>query len=122
MARRNRGKEDPWRTRRVMEMYASGEAISEIAKLVGWSEGRVRKVLREAGVAVPDGEGGDGRGIGIHEEDRKRLFETGWESKLRGGLIVWHRPDGHGSWYTEDVALEIQEAMEEGTDGDGSYP
>ena len=47
------------------------------------------------------------------EEDRKRLLEAGWKWKLRGGLIVWHRPDGRGSWYTQDVALEILEAMEE---------
>jgi hypothetical protein len=100
MARRSRGKEDSWRTRRVLGMYASGGAISEIALLVGWSEGRVRKVLREAGVAIPEG-------------DRKRLLEAGWESKLRGGIVVWHRPDGRGSWYTEDVAIEILEAMEE---------
>ncbi len=40
--------------RRVMELYAAGEPISQISRLVGWSEGRVRKVLREAGIIVTD--------------------------------------------------------------------
>jgi hypothetical protein len=46
------------------------------------------------------------------EEDRKRLLEAGWEWKVRGGLVVWHRPDRRGSWYSQDVAMEILEAME----------
>jgi hypothetical protein len=50
------------------------------------------------------------------EEDRKRLLDAGWESKLRGGLIVWHRPDRRGSWYSQDVAVEILEALEEEED------
>jgi hypothetical protein len=84
-----------------MQLYVAGKPIVQIASLVGWGEGRVRKVLREAGVAVPEGDGG---GSG-YEEDRKRLLEAGWESKLRGGIVVWHRPDVRGSWYTQDVAL-----------------
>jgi hypothetical protein len=28
------------------------------------------------------------------EEERTRLLEAGWESRLRGGLIVWRRPGG----------------------------
>ncbi len=48
------GKEDMWRMRRVMELYAAGEPIFQISRLVGWSEGRVRKVLREAGIIVTD--------------------------------------------------------------------
>jgi hypothetical protein len=56
-ARKNPGKEDLWRTRCVMELYAIGEPISEISRTVGWSEGRVRKVLREAGVIVTEGNG-----------------------------------------------------------------
>jgi hypothetical protein len=55
------GKEDLWRTRRVMELYAAGKPISYISRVVGWSEGRVRKVLRDAGVIVTEPEGG-GRG------------------------------------------------------------
>jgi hypothetical protein len=47
------------------------------------------------------------------EEDRKRLLEAGWESRLQGGLIVWRRPDRHGSWYSQDVAIEILEAIKE---------
>lgn len=121
-ARKNPGREDPWRTRRVLGLYASGDPVSRISLLVGWSEGRVRKVLREAGLVVPEGDGAgdflllarggreeEGRG---YEEDRRRLLEAGWETKLRGGLIVWHRPDGRGSWYTQEAALEILEAME----------
>lgn len=46
------------------------------------------------------------------EEDRKRLLEAGWEQKVRGGLVVWHRPDRRGSWYSQDVALQILEALE----------
>jgi hypothetical protein len=52
--KKNAGKQDMWRLRRVMELYATGEAISQISLLVGWSEGRIRKVLREAGVIVTD--------------------------------------------------------------------
>jgi hypothetical protein len=109
-----------WRMRRVMRMYSSGEGLARIARLVGWSEGRVRKVLRGAGVVVPEGDGG-GSGSDGHGGDRRRLLEAGWETKLRGGIVVWHRPDGRGSWYTEDVALEILESMEEEGDDDGSY-
>jgi hypothetical protein len=47
------------------------------------------------------------------EEERKRLLVAGWEWKVRGGLVVWHRPDSRGSWYSQEVALEILEALEE---------
>jgi hypothetical protein len=50
------------------------------------------------------------------EEDRKRLLEAGWEWKVRGGLVVWHRPDRSGSWYSQDVAIQILEALEEEED------
>jgi hypothetical protein len=53
------------------------------------------------------------------EEDRKRLLEAGWESKLRAGLIVWRRPEGRGSWYSQEVAMEILEALEEQEHRDG---
>ena len=110
-----------WRARRVMQLYVAGEPIARVATHVGWSEGRVRKVLREAGVAVPEGDAEDGHGGVGYEGDRRRLLEAGWESKLRGGIVVWHRPDGRGSWYTEDVAIDVLKAMkEEGVDGDGS--
>jgi hypothetical protein len=58
------GKEDLWRTRRVMELYVAGESIFYISRVVGWSEGRVRKVLRDAGVIItePEGESGSGQG------------------------------------------------------------
>jgi hypothetical protein len=41
-----------------------------------------------------------------------RLIEAGWESRLRGGLIVWRRPAG-GSWYSQRVAMELLEFLEE---------
>jgi tRNA(Glu) U13 pseudouridine synthase TruD len=47
------------------------------------------------------------------EEDRKRLLDAGWESRLRDGLIVWRRPEGRGSWYSQEVAMEILEVIEE---------
>jgi hypothetical protein len=47
------------------------------------------------------------------EEDRERLLEAGWESRLQGGLIVWRRPEGRGSWYSQEVAIGILEAIEE---------
>lgn len=51
---RELGQADPWRTRRVMRLYAAGETIPLISRSVGWSEGRVRKVLREAGVVLTE--------------------------------------------------------------------
>jgi hypothetical protein len=48
------------------------------------------------------------------EEDRKRLLKAGWESRLRGRLTVWRRPDApRGSWYSQEVAMEILEAEEQ---------
>jgi hypothetical protein len=47
------------------------------------------------------------------EEARDRLLEAGWEWELRGGLIVWRRPDGRGSWYSLEVAIELLEFLEE---------
>jgi hypothetical protein len=106
---------DPWRTRRVMRLYASGETILVIARSVGWSEGRVRKVLREAGVVLTE-EGAELARRNI-EEARRRLLEGGWEARMRGGLVVWRRPDGSGSWYSQEVALEILEEEKDGKDG-----
>lgn len=51
------------------------------------------------------------------EEKRERLLEAGWESRLRGGLIVWRRPGGRGSWYPQKVALELLEFLEEEKNG-----
>ena len=109
---RKRGQTDPWRTHRVMRLYASGETIPLIARSVGWSEGRVRKVLREAGVVLT--EKAEVFKRRASEEARKRLLEAGWETRMRGGLIVWRRPDGRGSWYSQEVAFEILEAEENG--------
>lgn len=107
---REPGLVDPWRTRRVMRLYASGETIPLIARSVGWSEGRVRKVLREAGVSLTE----EGAALARRnsEEVRRRLLGAGWETMTRGGLVAWRRPDGSGSWYSQEVAFEILEAEE----------
>jgi hypothetical protein len=113
---RKPGQVDPWRTLQVMRLYASGETIPLIARSVGWSEGRVRKVLREAGVSLTE----EGAALARRnsEEVRRRLLGAGWEVRVRGGLIVWRRPDGSGSWYSQEVAFEILEATnEDGRDG-----
>ncbi len=47
------------------------------------------------------------------DEARERLLAAGWESEVRGGLILWRKPGGRGSWYSERVALEILEFLEE---------
>jgi hypothetical protein len=112
---RKPGQVDPWRTRRVMRLYASGETIPLIARSVGWSEGRVRKVLREAGVVLTE----EGAALARRnsEEARRRLLGAGWETTMRGGLGVWRRPDGSGSWYSQEVALGILEAEKDREDG-----
>ena len=54
------------------------------------------------------------------EEERTKLLEAGWESRLWGGLIVWRKPGG-GSCYSQRVAMELLEFLEEEKDGkDGS--
>jgi hypothetical protein len=54
------------------------------------------------------------------EEERERLLEAGWATRLRGGLIVWRKPGG-GSWYPQRVVVELQEFLEEEKNGeDGS--
>ena len=47
------------------------------------------------------------------EEERKRLLEAGWESRKRGDLVVWRRPDKRGSWYSQEVAVELLDLLEE---------
>ena len=47
------------------------------------------------------------------KEARERLLEAGWEWELREGLLIWRRPDGRGSWYSQEVALELLEFLEE---------
>jgi hypothetical protein len=47
------------------------------------------------------------------EEARERLLEAGWEWELREVLLIWRRPDGRGSWYSQEVALELLEFLEE---------
>ena len=47
------------------------------------------------------------------EEARERLLEAGWKWELREGLLIWRRPDGRGSWYSQEVALELLKFLEE---------
>ena len=55
------------------------------------------------------------------EEARERLLAAGWEAQVRGELLVWRRPGGRGSWYSQEVALELLEFLEEGEkQGEGS--
>ncbi len=56
------------------------------------------------------------------EEERERLLEAGWETRLRGGLIVWRRPGGRGSWYSQRVAVELLEFLEEAKDEEEGSP
>ena len=52
------------------------------------------------------------------EEARERLIAAGWESEVRAGLILWRKPGGQGNWYSESVALEILEFLEEEETGE----
>ncbi len=47
------------------------------------------------------------------EDERTTLLDAGWEMQVRGGLIVWRRPGGRGSWYPQGVAMELLEFLEE---------
>ncbi len=49
----------------------------------------------------------------VDEEARERLLAAGWEPRLRAGLLVWRKPGGRGSWYSQDVALELLEFLAE---------
>jgi predicted transcriptional regulator len=70
-----------------MRLYTFGETIPLIARSVGWSEGRVRKRLREAGVALTE-EGEALRRMNSEEarRRRRRLLVAGWEASMQGGL------------------------------------
>jgi hypothetical protein len=56
------------------------------------------------------------------DEERTMLLEVGWEMQVRGGLIVWRRPGGRGSWYSQRVAMELLEFLEEEQDGKEGSP
>jgi hypothetical protein len=47
------------------------------------------------------------------EEARERLLAAGWEPRIRAGLLVWRKPGGRGSWYSQEVALELLEFLAE---------
>jgi hypothetical protein len=44
------------------------------------------------------------------------LLEAGWEYRLQAGLVAWRKPGG-GSWYSQRVAMDILEFLEEEKDG-----
>lgn len=46
------------------------------------------------------------------EEARERLLAAGWESEVRAGLILWRKTGRQGHWYSESVALDILEYLE----------
>jgi hypothetical protein len=50
------------------------------------------------------------------------LLEADWEMQVRGGLIVWRKPGGRGSWYSQKVAMELLEFLEEEKDGKEGLP
>ena len=55
------------------------------------------------------------------EEARERLLSAGWEPRIRAGLLVWRKPGGRGSWYSQEVELELLEFLdEEKKQGEGS--
>jgi hypothetical protein len=56
------------------------------------------------------------------EAERTKLLEAGWESQLRGGLIVWRRPGCRGSWYPQRVAMELLEFLQEEKNGKEESP
>jgi hypothetical protein len=56
------------------------------------------------------------------DEERTMLLEAGWEMQVRAGLIVWRRPGGRGSWYSQRVAMELLEFLEEEQDGKEGSP
>jgi hypothetical protein len=91
-----------------MRLYASGKTIPLIARSVGWSEGRVRLVLREGGVVLTE----EGAALARRnsEEVGRRLLGAGWETRMRGGLGIWRRLACSGSWYSQEVAFEIFES------------
>lgn len=67
---------------------------------------------------------GEGEGYGVKskkssEDERERLLEAGWDMQVRGGLIVWRRPGGLGNWYSQRVAMELAEFLEEEKDWEG---
>ena len=66
-------------------------------------------------------EGADLDQVGANVRDRRRLLAAGWQPQVERGLLLWQRSDGRGGWYSQEVALEILEAVEDEAshDGDG---
>jgi hypothetical protein len=56
------------------------------------------------------------------DEERTMLLEAGWEMQVRGGLMVWRRPSGRGSWYPQRVAVELLEFLAEEKNGKEDSP
>ncbi len=50
---------------------------------------------------------------GSSEGARERLLAAGWEYRgTSPGLILWRKPKGCGSRYSQEVSLEILELLE----------
>jgi hypothetical protein len=64
-------------------------------------------------------EGGKSDRVAANVQDRKRLLAAGWQPTLRSALLVWQRPNGHGGWHSQEVALEILDVLEDQTSHDG---
>lgn len=65
--------------------------------------------MPEAGCVLKDEEVSR---AGANIRDRERLLAAGWELGERGGLPVWRRPDGRGGWRSQEVSLQILDALE----------
>lgn len=87
---REPGQADPWRTRRVMRLYASGENITLISRSVGWSEGVCVRYSATRGWFSPRRGCIEAQGFpgGAEEAARSRL---GGEDAGRAGRLATPR-------------------------------
>jgi hypothetical protein len=64
-------------------------------------------------------EGADLDQVGANVRDRKRLLAAGWQPQVERGLLLWQRSTGRSGWYSQKVAIEILEALEDEASRDG---
>jgi hypothetical protein len=65
-------------------------------------------------------EGADLDQVAANVRDRKRLLAAGWQPQVGSGLLLlWQRSDGRSGWYSQEVAVEILEALEDEASRDG---
>jgi len=67
-------------------------------------------------------EGADLDQVAANVRDRKRLLAAGWQPQVGSGLLLlWQRSDGRSGWYSQEVAVQILEALadEVSWDSDG---